>query len=862
MDETASRGSLIGRRIRNYEIVASLGAGGMGVVYKARDVNLDRPVALKFLPPQACGEQEKSRLLREARAASTLDHVSIGTIYGIEEDGGQLFIAMAYYDGETLTERVRRGPLAPASAVRFAVQIAEGLAQAHAKGIVHRDVKPSNILITNEGVLKILDFGLAQIPSAETLTETGTTVGTAAYMSPEQATGKEVDGRTDVWSLGVLLYEMVTGTQPFRGPNIPAVLYKIVHDAPPPMTGAPLELEQVILRCLARDVAERYGSMQDVVRDLRALEAPSSGATQTLVWKEAAAPVRRSRPSRPGGLRPKHAVMVAAALVLMAALLFSPARREIARWFGPGRLKRHIAVLPFRNVGNDPNNEALCDGLAETVTSRLADSQSTEESIWVVPARDVRQRKVTDGSAARLEFGATLVVTGSVQRTDKGVRLTLELQETAQPRIVGSAVLDEASANLVALQDAAVAKLAGMMDLRLRAPSGTGTGTAGAAYESYLKGLGFMRRFDVTGNLDLAIKAFQDALYADGRFALADAGLAEAYQKQYELTRDASLLAKATEYCNRATEIDAQLTPAYITLGQVHVSAGQVPLAIQEFRHALDLAPRSADAMQGLARAYEVMGRLADAEKLLTDAAALQPDYWAGYNHLGSFYVSQRRYDEAARQFRRVLELTPDNAAGLSNLAAVLIETGAVGEAEPLLEKAIRLAPSYALYSNLGLVYLEREKYPDAIATFQKALKLNEKDYRLWSNLALAYYYSEDGTNGSKMFLRAEALAEAAAKLQPQDAVLQANLAKYAAWLGRRGEALIRLKSALVQAPEDAQVLKRAAETYERLGMRRDAVGAIRHALERGYTRQQLERNRELKHLADDLDLRQQMSKK
>jgi len=856
MDESASRGSLVGRRVCNYEIVASLGAGGMGVVYKARDLKLDRLVALKFLPPQSCGEQEKSRLLREARAASTLDHVNIGTIYGIEEEGGQLFIAMAYYEGETLAQRVRRGPLAPAWAVRFAIQIAEGLAHAHARGIVHRDIKPSNILITHEGVLKIVDFGLAQIPSAETLTATGTTVGTAAYMSPEQATGHEVDGRTDVWSLGVLLYEMATGAQPFRAPSIPAMLYKIVHEAPLPMAGVPPELEQVILRCVAKDASERYGSMQDLARDLRALDAPSSGATQTLVRQEPPAPPWRSGPGRSRGWRRKVAVIVAAALIVMAALLLSPLRREIALWFGPGQVKRHIAVLPFRNVGNDPNNEALCDGLMETVTSRLADFQSTEESIWVVPARDVRQRKVTDGSGARREFGATLVVTGSVQRADGGVRLTVELQETARPRIVDSAVLDEGSTNLVALQDAAVTKLASMMDLRLRAPSGTVTGAAGAAYESYLKGLGYMRRFDVAGNLDLAIRAFQDALHTDGKFALAYAGLAEAYQKQYELTRDASLLAKATEYCNRATEIDAQLTPAYITLGLVHVSGGQIPLAVQEFRHALELAPRSADAMQGLARAYEAMGRFADAEKLLTEAAALQPDYWAGYNRLGSFYVGQRRYDEAARQFRRVLELTPDNTAGLSNLAAVLIEEGTVGEAEPLLEKAIRLAPSYPLYSNLGLVYLERDKYPDAIATFQKALKLNEKDYRLWSNLALAYSYSGDDTKGREAFLRAAALAEAAAKLQPQDAVLQANLAKYAAWLGRREEALIRLKSALVQAPEDAQVLKRAAETYDRLGMQHEAVGAIRHALERGYTRQQLERNHELKDLAAEVDLK------
>jgi tetratricopeptide (TPR) repeat protein len=829
MNGAASPRSLIGQHVSNYEIVATLGAGGMGVVYKAIDLKLHRTVALKSLPPEAAGEKEKSRLLREAQAASTLDHVNVGTIYGLEEDGGRLFIAMAFYEGETLLERVRRGPASPAAALEYATQIARGLAHAHAKGVVHRDIKPSNILITTEGVLKIVDFGLAQMPSAESLTQTGTTVGTATYMSPEQVLGQEVDGRSDIWSLGVVLYEMLTGSLPFRGPSLPATLYSIVHQPLGPMTGVPAEIERIVRRCLTKEVSDRYSSAEELLRDLRALDGASSGSTLTM----AVSTVGRRKFWRRGAAAGAGAAAVVAAVLLL--------------W--PVGVTRHIAVLPFRNVGNDPGGEALCDGLVETLTSRLSEFQSKKESVWVVPARDVRQRKVSDGAGARREFGATLVVTGSVQPIGKGVRLTLEVQETAQPRVVDSAVLDQAGGDLAALQDAAVARLAALMHLEAGGTRARVPDAPRAAYEWYLKGRGYMQRFDKAGSLDRAIQAFEQALAADDHFALAYAGLGESYWKQYQLTRDPAYLARATENVNRATAIDGQLTAAYITLGLVHVDAGHLALAVQEFRRALELEPHSAEGMQGLARAYEAMGRAKDAESLLVTAAALQPDYWAGYYRLGNFYYGRRRYEEAIRQYRRVLELTPDNAAVLSNLAGTYIETRRLSEAEPLLRKAIGLAPSYPLYSNLGLVYLDSERYPQAVTTFRHALALNDRDYRLWGNLGLACRYSGAQAEERQAFERAAALAEAASRLQPQDAVLQANLAKFNAWLGRRDEALVRIQAGLALAPGDQAVLKRVAETYTRLGMRREAVDAIRRALALGYPRQQLEQNQELKDL-------------
>jgi len=447
------------------------------------------------------------------------------------------------------------------------------------------------------------------------------------------------------------------------------------------------------------------------------------------------------------------------------------------------------------------------------------------------------------------------VVTGSVQRDSTGVRLIVVLIDATNPRQLGSAVLDDRTGDFAALQDAAVARLARLMDLRVNQRGAKETAPAPVAYESYLKGLGFMQRYDKEGNLDNAIRLFDEARRNDPQFALAYAGLGEAYRRKYEVTRDAKVIPEVTGYCNRALALNGQLAPAHVTLGRIHDSTGQHDLAIQEFQRALDLDVGSAEALQGMARAYESTGRLKEAENLYQKAAAMVPDYWDGYNRLGSFYFRQRRYHEAITQFQRVLALRTDNTAGYSNLAVAYISLEKWREAQTLLEKAIELAPNYALYSNLGLVYLHEDRFAAAAQTFEKALALNDKDYRLWSNLALAFAYAGADAKARAAFQRAAGMAEVAAKLQPQDALLQANLAKFYAWVGRRDDALTRLQASLARAPEDREVFKRAAETYIKLGLRRQAIEAASQALKRGYTWEQLQHNRELQPLLNEPEL-------
>ncbi|MBI3667333.1 MAG: serine/threonine protein kinase, partial [Acidobacteria bacterium] len=308
---------MVGQTVSHYKILEKLGGGGMGVVYKAQDLRLDRLVALKFLPRDfGADEDQKKRFIHEAKAASALDHSNICTVHEINQtDDGQLFIVMAYYEGETLKKKIERGPLPVKEAIDFAIQVAQGLSKAHERGLVHRDIKPANLMVTNDGIVKIVDFGLAKQAGATEITKTGTTLGTAAYMSPEQAQGLNADGRTDLWSLGVTLYEMLAGRRPFQGDHLPAIVYSIVNEKPKPLKAFRLdaapELEQVVAKALEKNRESRYGAAAELSRDLAdyraTLTAPTSRSIDLqLLW-------RQTR-------RPKVAVPVLLILLALAGL--------------------------------------------------------------------------------------------------------------------------------------------------------------------------------------------------------------------------------------------------------------------------------------------------------------------------------------------------------------------------------------------------------------------------------------------------------------------------------------------------------------------------------------------------------------
>src|SRR5487761_1323646 len=756
----------IGEIVANsYRVLGMAGAGGMGVVYRAQDIRLERTVALKFLPDQLnASDRDKERFLREARTASSLDHPNIGVIHGIEETpDGRTFIVMAFYEGQSLAQRIRSGPIRCREAVEIALQIANGLAAAHARQIVHRDIKPSNVMLTPAGVVKIVDFGLAHVVSAQTVSETGIT-GTISYMSPEQTLGRVVDQRSDIWALGLVFAEMLTGRNPIERDSISATVVAILNEPPRALDAVPVELQQIVYRALSKDPLQRYQHCADVIADLtaaRSLDLPATAdahaaGAQPLTPKHTrrTAEIRKyidnaARSSWPGALPQKRAwtawlaAPIAVLLTLGVLLLFPAARDRLNGALFTGS-EKHIAVLPFDNVGDNPENGALVVGLMDSLAGQLSNLAVGKKSLWVVPTSEVRRLKVTDPAAALKELGANLVVKGSVERDGNDVHLEVDLIDTKSMRQIGSADLEDAAGDLATLQDEAVARLARLMNISVTADMlrNTGGSVNPAAYEDYLTALGYMQRYDKPRNLDVAIAALKKSIETDPRFALGYAQLGEAYRLKYQVEQNSKWLTEAKANCRKAIELDNHIPETYVTLGRIHDSTGKHDLALEEFQHALSLNARDASALAGLAHAYENAARLADAEAAYQKPAAMRPDDWDGYNNLGMFLQRQHKYPEAIAQYQHALQLTPANAQVLLNLGGTYVDSGdpkSLPLAESALKKSIELNPSYPAYANLGFLLYQEHQYRTAVEATQHALSLNSTDYSVWDNLRLAF---------------------------------------------------------------------------------------------------------------------------
>ncbi len=868
----------VDEQVGDYKILGTAGVGGMGVVYKALDLKLNRTVALKFLPNELnVASKDKQRFLQEARTASGLDHNNIGVIHGLEETAdGHTFIVMAYYEGLTLAERIRRGPIPPKDALNIMVQLAHGLIEAHEHSIIHRDIKPSNVIMTRQNVAKIVDFGLARVASSAATTLSAGPVGTLAYMSPEQVRNEPLDRRTDIWSLGVVFAEMLTGKHPFQRDNMSAVLLAILEQ-PPPVEGLDPALAAIVCRALAKDRVHRYNDCRELLADLEACkpafaDQPSASSTRdirssSLNLKKALEHASSTRPLvTPIDRARRWAVELVAAVLLLALLfLLIPAVRQsvlgVLSGGGSGGGEKHIAVLPFDNIGNNPDNEAISEGLQDSLTSKLSNLEEGQQSLWVVPASEVRRRKVTDPEAALREFGATLVVKGSVLRDSSGVHLTVNLIRTKDVRQEGSLTVQDPAGDFAALQDKAVSGLARLMHLEIPATAlrAAMVKAAPAAYEGYLKALGYMQRYDKPGNLDQAIEVLSEAVGQDQQFALGYAALGEAYRMKYQLDKNPKWTELALANGTKATQLNDALPSAFVTLGRIHDATGKNDLALTEFQRALQLDPRNSEALSGEARSYERSARPADAEADYKKAIALRPDYWDGYNSLGNFYDAQGKYDDAVAQFKRAIELTPDNAQVYSNLGAVYLDTGDAKKyplAEAALKKSIELSPNYPAYANLAFLYSSEQRFGEAADACEKALRLNDKDFLTWANLAAAYDGLNDKAKADGARDRELPLLERAVESNSRDAGAQARLALLYAQKKMRDKALTRIQTALALAPDDADVLENVGEAYEILGDRRHAIEAIEKSLQKGYSLEQLKSDPMLRVLLTDPNFR------
>ncbi|HJS74515.1 MAG TPA: protein kinase [Vicinamibacteria bacterium] len=727
-----ARGTLLG----SYEILALLGSGGMGDVYRARDRNLGREVAIKVLRPDVASDATRlKRFEQEARTASALNHPNIVTIYEIGEHDGEHYIAMEHVDGDTLRELLASGPLPPRKLLDLGRQIAEGLAKAHAAGIVHRDLKPENLMLSRDGYVKILDFGLAKLwpdpsgidtemaTSDRLETEEGVIVGTVAYMSPEQAKGRAVDFRSDQFSFGAILYELATGKRPFERSSIAETLLAILREEPSPVASenpsVPPHLARILERCLAKDPQDRYDSTRDLAREILASESSGAAAAARTPWRAGA--------------------LAAAVLAILVVGIFVSRnhqggdRNEEAA-IEPGI--QSIAVLPLENLSGDPEQEYFADGMTEALITEL----SRFSALRVVSRTSVMRYKDTSLPLPEIarELDVDAVVEGSVLKAEGRVRVTAQLVDARADRYLWAENYDRDLQDILALHSDVARQIARKVEVALTPAEESRLAEAEArpidpeAYEAYLRGRYYFNRTSEV-ELEKAVDYFERALAREPAYAAAYSGLADSYNRlgMTLIGRPpGEMRAKAIAAASEALRIDGGLAEAHVSLGWAKFFDRDWPGAEESFERAMALNPKYAEAHQLYSLYLVALGRFDEAIAEGRSAVELDPLSLNSQARLGQVLFYARHYDDAIRVLRNALELDPNFVFALWHLGDTYTQVSRYDEAISVLEKAVTLSKrNPAVVGYLGCAYAKSGRHREARELRKELTELSETRY-------------------------------------------------------------------------------------------------------------------------------------
>jgi serine/threonine protein kinase/tetratricopeptide (TPR) repeat protein len=793
---------MVGTTVSHYKILERLGGGGMGVVYKAQDLKLERLVALKFLPPDLTRDPEaKQRFVHEAQAASALDHPNICDIHDIgETEDGQLFIVMTCYEGETLKKRIERGPLRIEDALAIAIQVAQGLARAHEAGIVHRDIKPANIMVTSRGEAKIVDFGLAKLTARTVFTKAGTTLGTVAYMSPEQTKGDPADHRVDIWSLGVVLYEMVTGQLPFKGDYENAVVYSILNAQPEPMTAlrtaVPMELERIVQKCLCKHPRERYQHVDELLVDLQSCSKVTSQiGAQT---QRPTVALRRGR-----RLFWYGAALGLAALALVAYVLLSHQEGS------PSELKM-IAVLPFENLGT-AEDEYFADGLTDVIISHL----SSVSRLGVISRTSSMQYKRTSKSlpVVAKELGVDYILEGTIQWVktagNQRIRITPQLIKVSGDVHLWADDIDRTIDDIFAVQTEIATRVVKSLDIALgeserRTVEAIPTKNL-EAYQAYLRGLSLSHRYE-RSNMKTAIEMFQRAVALDSTFALAYARLSRAhlnyFWEGYGHTKERLSIAK--ECIDRAFALQGELPEAYLALGCYYYwGYRNYDRALEALAVAEKKLPNNSDVLESVAAIWRRQGKCEAAAERWKKAFELDPQAANLPTEIGNTLVALGRYADAEAYYDRSISLLPDQeyAYRLKAWVSVLWH----GDIKKRRSELERIPTQYDPWVALTWQDMYERNYQSALDRLSHASENVHEDQGSFTPVTLlrglVYRFMNDLEHSRASFDTARVFLESEIKKRPDDHRLHSSLGIVYAGLGRTDEAVTEGELAVEQLP-------------------------------------------------------------
>ena len=819
-------------------MLGRMGAGGMGEVFRAHDTRLGRDVALKVLSADLQAPETRERLLHEARAAATLNHPNVGSIYDVLESDGRLCLVMEFVEGETLNARIARGVLRCEELLPLVRQLLQGLTHAHEHGIIHRDLKPANLIVGRDGRLKILDFGIARIRRARSqpadaaaTAEMPGIVGSPGYAAPEHLLGKATGPRTDVYSVGVLMFQCLTGRLPFNAPDLLTSLVAPLTDPQPDLRklcpGVSEDVIAIVERAIRSDPAERFESAGEMLRAVeRAIAAEAERPTGV------AEGLSMPRPRR---FRARWTATVA----LVVALVGTAAVPLYRRWTGGNVVASRavLAVLPLENLSGEPSNAWLGAGIAET----LGVSLSKLKSVSVISRSDVLEatRRTQDSPQIARQLGATLLVAGSVQEWQNRLKVTVRLVNPGG-QVVWSDGYEAPVDAIFALQ----ADIAAALSNRLQSTIGPSEGeqiswqptTSREALTEYWKGQAALERATLVANTQSAIDSFTRAITLDPKFALAHAALANAYWLQYRETRDKALTTKATDEAMKALSLDPDLPRVRISLAVIYSGTGQYQSAEIELRRALALDPSNDEAFRQLADVLRQQNRAEEAIAANKQAIAIRPDFWQNHYQLGVTSLRLGRAEEARQALQRAIDLQPENPAAHSNMGIAYAQLGDREKALAEFERANALAPTRRGYSNLGMLYAEAGRLEDALNAYRTALTYDTQSELTHGNIGDVLVRLGRTDEARREYAIARDLGRKLLQVNDKDASMLARVAMFEAKLGMRKEALDHGNAALALAPRDPDVNFKMAVVRVKLQQLEEALQPLTRALEYGYS--------------------------